>query len=86
MTIKKITMLVTNVDLGKLPDHTEYARVGLLSLEDGQKFDVSCREPEIYNKLKPLNTATMNLDLSNSKYGMKLSILEVISTDKGLAS
>lgn len=85
MKIKKMPMLVTNADMKKTKENVDYCSIGLLSMDDGQKFDVSCREPELYGKLKPLNTATLDMDLTNSKYGMKLTITNVISTDKGLA-
>lgn len=78
MTIKEMTMLVTNTGMKKMQDNTEYCAVGLLSLEDGQKFDLSVREKDIYSKLIPLTKVTVNLDLTNSKYGMKLNIKDIV--------
>lgn len=84
MLIKDALMLVTNADMGKLQDHTEYCRVGLLSLDDGQKFDVSVREKEIYSQLKPMIKVKLNLDLTNSKYGMKLGIKDIVEIGKAI--
>jgi hypothetical protein len=78
MEIKKAIMLVTNIAIKKLQqDNSEYAAVGLLSM-DGQKFDISVRDYEIYSKLSPMTKVVLNLDLTNSKYGIKLSIKDII--------
>lgn len=78
MLINKVNMLVTNVTMKKLQDNTDYCAVGLLSLDDGQKYDISVREPELYFKLKPMVKVILNLELTNSKYGMKLSIRDIV--------
>lgn len=78
MLIKNANMLVTNTAMKEMQDHTIYCAVGLLSLDDGQKFDVSVREKEIYDQLKPMTKLVANLDLSNSKYGMKLGIKDIV--------
>lgn len=78
MIIKNVDMLVTNADLKKGQDNTDYCAVGLLSLDDGQKFDVTVREAETYIQLKPMTKITLDLQLTNSKYGMKLSINDII--------
>lgn len=78
MTIKKITMLVTNMSMKKMQDNSDYCALGLLSLEDGQKFDLSVRDSDIYTKLNPMTKVVLNLDLTNSKYGMKLTIKDIV--------
>jgi hypothetical protein len=78
MIINKVEMLITNTSMKKAQDNTDYCAVGLLSLDDGQKFDISVREPEIYFKLKPMTKVKLNMDLINSKYGMKLLIKDVV--------
>jgi hypothetical protein len=84
MIIKKVTMLVTNAAIKKAQDNTEYCAVGLLDLEEGQKFDISVREPEVYFQLKPMTKVTVDLDLSNSKYGMKLSIKNLVEVGNAI--
>ena len=78
MTIKKCNLLVTNAAMKEMQDHTKYCAIGLLSLEDGQKFDISVREENIYSKILPMTKIVADLDLTNSKYGMKLSIKDII--------
>lgn len=78
MLLNKVNMLITNVDMKEMQqDHSVYASVGLLSMDDGQKFDVSVRDKEIYSILIPFTTANLNLALMNSKYGLKLNIMGV---------
>lgn len=78
MLIKNANMLVTNTGMKEMQDHTIYCAVGLLSMDDGQKYDISVREKEIYEKLKPMTKVKVHLDLTNSKYGMKLNIKEIV--------
>jgi hypothetical protein len=62
----------------KMQDNTDYCAIGLLSLDDGQKFDLSVREYELYSKLSPMTKVVLNMDLTNSKYGMKLTIKDIV--------
>lgn len=78
MIINHVPMLVTNTAMKRDQEKNDYCTVGLLSLDDGQKYDISVREPEIYIQLKPMTKVTLNMDLTNSKYGMKLSIKEIV--------
>lgn len=84
MLIRDAQMLVTNADMSEMQDHTIYCRVGLLSLDDGQKFDVSVREPEKYSALKPMTKVKLNLTLSNSKYGIRLGIQDIVEVGKAI--
>lgn len=79
MTIKKCNLLVTNTAMKEMQDRTKYMSVGLLSLEDGQKFDISIRDETIYTKIVPMTKIVADLDLTNSKYGMKLSVKEIVT-------
>lgn len=84
MLIKNINMLVTNTAMRELPDRTIYCSVGLLSMDDGQKYDVSVKEKEIYEKLKPMTNVNLDLELLNSKYGMKLNIKNLVNVGKSI--
>ena len=74
-------MLVTNMSIKETKDHVKYAAVGLLSLDDGQKFDVSIRDESVYSRLEPMNMYEMVLQLSNSQYGMRLAVNEVTGSE-----
>jgi hypothetical protein len=78
MLINKVPMLITNTAMKKGQDNSDYCAVGVLSLDDGQKYDITVREPALYFQLKPMIKVILNLELSNSKYGMKLSVKDVV--------
>lgn len=81
MFIKNANMLVTNAGMKKKQsDNTDYCAVGLLSLDDGQKFDVSVKDSSIYMKLVPMSKVIVDLALTNSKYGLGLSVVDVVNT------
>lgn len=77
MILKSVDVLVTNASLKKLQDGTDYCAVGILSLDDGQKFDLSVRDPEVYSTIVPMTKAICDLSVTNSKYGIKLNILNI---------
>jgi hypothetical protein len=78
MLINKVPMLVTNTAMRKGQDNSDYCAIGVLSLDDGQKYDVTVRDPEVYFQLKPMTKVVLNLELTSSKYGLKLSIRDLI--------
>lgn len=84
MLINKVPMLITNTAMKKGQDNSDYCAVGVLSLDDGVKYDITVREPEVYFQLKPMTKVTLNLDLTNSKYGMKLSIKEIVEVGNAI--
>ena len=50
----------------------------LLDLATGDSFDVISKEIELLSKLRPMTKVKLNLNLSSSKYGLKLEIAEVL--------
>lgn len=78
--LTKNKMLVTNIEMKQTKDRVPYAAVGLLSMDDGQKFDVSIRDEKIYNTLQQMNIYEMGLQLSNSQYGLRLQVVQLSST------
>ncbi len=85
MLLNKVNCIVTNADMKKMTDGTDYCAVGILCLDDGQKFDVSCRDAEIYSKLKAMSKASLDLALTNSKYGLKLNIIHLLAVGDRIA-
>ena len=79
--LTKNKMLVTNIEMKEATkDRSIYAAVGLLSMDDGQKFDVTIRDEKIYNILQPMNIYEMGLQLSNSQYGLRLQVVQLSSS------
>ena len=80
MLIKGANMLVTNAGMKKKQDNTDYCAVGLLSLDDGQKYDISVKDAELYTKLVPMTKVIVDLSLTSSKYGLGLSVVNIQKT------
>ncbi len=75
----KNKMLVTNMEMKETKDRIPYAATGLLCMDDGQKFDVSIRDDKIYKMLQPMNMYDLGMQLSNSQYGMRLQVTQIVS-------
>ena len=79
MIIKGADVLITNANMKKMSDNTEYCSVGILTIDDGQKFDVSVRDANLYKDIKPMTKAKCDMELTNSKYGLKLTITKLVA-------
>ena len=76
MIIKNVEVLITNAKMKKMSDNTVYCACGILSLDDGQKFDVSIRDENIYSKISVMAKAKCDMEITNSKYGIKLNLIK----------
>ena len=84
--LSKNKMLVASKQMKETKDRIPYAAIGLLSLDDGQKFDVSIRDESVYSRLEPMNMYEMVLQLSNSQYGMRLTINAALGSIGGIGA
>lgn len=81
----KSNVLVSSVDMKvKKNDNSAYAQIGILSVDDGQKYDVSVSDSNIYNVLKPMTMCEMVLQVLNSQYGMRLAIIQVLTVGNSI--
>ncbi len=78
MKINKVDMLCTKVEVKENKEGNKYLMIGLLDLATGDSFDVISKEIELLSKLRPMTKVKLNLNLSSSKYGLKLEIAEVL--------
>ena len=80
MLFKKQAM-VKKVEMKEMQkDHTPYAAVKIVSLDgDGSNFDLSIRDKTIYELLQPFQIIEALFDLSNSQYGMRLGMKQLIN-------
>ena len=78
MKINKVDMLCTKVEVKENKEGNKYLMIGLLDLATGDSFDVISKEIELLSKLRPMTKVKLNLNLSSSKYGLKLEIVEVL--------
>jgi len=77
MYIKDVEVLITNAEMKKMKDNTDYCAVGLLTVDDGQKFDVSIRDAALYTGISPMKKAKCNLQLKKTDYGLKLEVTKL---------
>ena len=78
MLINKVKVLVLSVEIKeKKDDHSKYAMVGMSTVDDGKVFNISVQEKELYSVLTPFTPATVNLSLTDSKYGLRLAMVSV---------
>lgn len=78
MRINKIDMLCTKIDVKENKEGNKYLMISLLDLLSGDTFDILSKEIELLSKLKPMTKVKVNLNLSSSKYGLKLEIADFL--------
>ena len=78
MKINKVDMLCTKIEVKENKDKNKYLMISLLDLVGGDSFDIVSKDIELLSKLKPMTKVKVNLNLSSSKYGLKLEIADVL--------
>lgn len=84
MRINKIDMLCTKIDVKENKEGNKYLMISLLDLLSGDTFDILSKEVELLSKLKPMTKVKVNLNLSSSKYGLKLEIADFLEELGGI--
>lgn len=78
MKINNIDILITKIDIKEKKDSKEkYLVINFLDVETGDMFSVIHREIEILGKIQPMSKYLVNLNLSSSKYGLRLELEDV---------
>ena len=78
MKINGIDMLCTKVEVKENKEGNKYLMISLLDLVSGDTFDILSKDIELLSKLKPMTKVKVNLNLSSSKYGLKLEIADIL--------
>lgn len=68
--------LITKVEPKKSKEGADYLSISFLDLNSGDNFQVISKEIE-YMRLKQMTKYDLKLNLSSSKFGLKLDIEEV---------
>lgn len=84
MKINGIDMLCTKVEVKENKEGNKYLMISLLDLLSGDTFDILSKEIELLSKLKPMTKVKVNLNLSSSKYGLKLEIADFLEEIGGI--
>ena len=78
MKINKIDVLCTKVDLKKNSKGEAYLSIDLLDLSSGDNFNIISKDIELMQKLQQMKKYKVNLNLSSSKYGLRLELLNMV--------
>lgn len=84
MKINKIDMLCTKIEVKENKEGNKYLMIGLLDLTGGDNFDILSKDIELLSKLRPMTKIKCNLNLSSSKYGLKLELSDVLEELGGI--
>lgn len=78
MRINDIDVLITKIDVKEKKDSKEkYLMVSFLDMATGDVFEVLEKDLEYLSKIKQMEKYKVDLNLSSSKYGLKLELVEV---------
>lgn len=74
MRLNNVEMLVSKVEVRKNKKEEAYLLIGMLDLLTGDSFQIATKDIDLMQKLKPMSKYSFDFNLTNSRYGFKLSI------------
>ncbi|WP_238860841.1 hypothetical protein [Clostridium sp. YIM B02569] len=85
MKVNNVDVLVSSLEVKKNSNTKEdYISLGILTLDDGTNFTISEKDMNKLPLLKPMNKYRMNLLISSSQYGIRVSIGDIIKDLGGI--
>lgn len=79
MKVNNIEVLVSSLEVKKNSNTKEdYISLGILTLDDGTNFTVSEKDMSRLQLLKAMNKYKMNLKITSSQYGIRVSIDDIV--------
>ncbi len=78
MLLKNIEMMVTKVEVKEGKEKNKYLFLNLVDISSGDMFEIIHKDLEDMGKFKPFNKVRVNLNLTNSKYGLNLKLNEIV--------
>jgi len=84
MKINKVDVLITKVELKENKEGKNYLMISMLDLVSGDNFDIMNKDLEMLGKLKPMTKAKVDLNLSSSKFGLKLELVNILEQLGGI--
>lgn len=76
-------VLLSKIQAKKNKEGADYIAISFLDLGSGDNFDLISKEIELM-RLKPMTKYNVSLNLSSSKYGLRLELLEVVDELGGI--
>ena len=77
MKINKAEVIITKSELKKNSKGEAYLSIDFLDMETGDGFNVISKNIELMSKVKQMCKYVINLNLTSSKYGLRLEIVSI---------
>lgn len=78
MNLNNVEVLCTKIEAKTNKDGGSYILIDLLDISSGDSFNIMSKDITLMSKLKPMTKYNVDLNLSSSKYGLKLEINNVV--------
>lgn len=77
MKIKNLEVLCTKIEAKTNKDGGNYLLIDLLDIGSGDSFNIMSKNIELMQKLKSMTKYIVTLNLTSSRYGLRLDLEEV---------
>ena len=77
MKIKNLEVLCTKLEAKTNKDGGNYLLIDLLDIASGDSFNIMSKNIEFMSKLKAMTKYKVTLNLTSSRYGLRLDLEEV---------
>lgn len=77
MKLNNVNVLCSKIELKQNKEGQAYLLIDLLDISSGDSFNLMSKNIEIMKKLKAMNKYNVTLNLTSSRYGLKLDLEEV---------
>lgn len=77
MKINDKSILIMKCEMKKSKDDKAYLLIDFMDISSGDTFNIMSKDIELMNKLKPMHKYVCTLDISSSKYGLRMEILDI---------
>ena len=82
MKLNNVNVLCSKIELKQNKEGQAYLLIDLLDISSGDSFNLMSKNIELMKKLKAMNKYNVTLNLTSSRYGLKLD-LEDVGDDLG---
>lgn len=77
MKLNNVEVLCTKIEAKTNKDGGNYLLIDLLDIASGDSFNIMSKNIEFMSKLKAMTKYIVTLDLTSSRYGLRLDLEEV---------
>lgn len=77
MKLNNVNVLCSKIELKQNKEGQAYLLIDLLDIVTGDSFNLMSKNIELMKKLKAMNKYNVTLNLTSSRYGLKLDLEEV---------